>query len=115
MQTGCRLGAPSGDSAMQCALPLSCWDLESQRAAALRGARQRPRSAVRVLTCPCLSPPQCPSTIGEEKEYNPFLRTHCRELHRALGLQRLSGEDWDSFRARVLKEVRCRKDVYKAN
>ncbi|KAM7152903.1 putative thioesterase PNKD isoform 1-T1 [Macrochelys suwanniensis] len=57
----------------------------------------------------------CPSTIGEEKEYNPFLRTHCRELHRALGLQRLSGEDWDSFRARVLKEVRRRKDLYKAD
>ncbi|XP_026503513.1 probable hydrolase PNKD [Terrapene carolina triunguis] len=57
----------------------------------------------------------CPSTIGEEKEYNPFLRTHCWELHRALGLQRLRGEDWDSFRARVLKEVRHRKDLYKAN
>ncbi|XP_075789125.1 putative thioesterase PNKD isoform X2 [Pelodiscus sinensis] len=47
----------------------------------------------------------CPSTIGEEKEYNPFLRTHCRELHRALGLQPLSDEDWESFRARVLKEI----------
>uniref|UniRef100_A0A8C8SFC7 PNKD metallo-beta-lactamase domain containing n=1 Tax=Pelusios castaneus TaxID=367368 RepID=A0A8C8SFC7_9SAUR len=57
----------------------------------------------------------CPSTIGEEKEYNPFLRTHCRELHRALGMQPLSGEDWASFRARVLKEVRRRKDLYKAN
>ncbi|XP_074857575.1 putative thioesterase PNKD [Carettochelys insculpta] len=57
----------------------------------------------------------CPSTIGEEKEYNPFLRTHCRELHRALGLQPLSDEDWDSFRARVLREVRRRKDLYKAN
>uniref|UniRef100_K7G515 PNKD metallo-beta-lactamase domain containing n=1 Tax=Pelodiscus sinensis TaxID=13735 RepID=K7G515_PELSI len=57
----------------------------------------------------------CPSTIREEKEYNPFLRTHCRELHRALGLQPLSNEDWESFRARVLKEVRHRKDVYRAN
>nr|XP_025034221.1 probable hydrolase PNKD [Pelodiscus sinensis] len=47
----------------------------------------------------------CPSTIREEKEYNPFLRTHCRELHRALGLQPLSNEDWESFRARVLKEI----------
>ncbi|XP_060629549.2 probable hydrolase PNKD [Anolis sagrei] len=57
----------------------------------------------------------CPSTIGEEKQYNPFLRTHCQAIQDAMGLQRQSGEDWDAFRARVLKEVRLRKDVYKAN
>ncbi|XP_067155311.1 uncharacterized protein [Apteryx mantelli] len=56
----------------------------------------------------------CPSTIGEEKTYNPFLRTHRRELQEALGLTRRSGEPADAFRARVLKEVRRRKDLYKA-
>uniref|UniRef100_A0ACB8G1J2 Uncharacterized protein n=1 Tax=Sphaerodactylus townsendi TaxID=933632 RepID=A0ACB8G1J2_9SAUR len=57
----------------------------------------------------------CPSTISEEKQYNPFLRTHCQEVQEAMGLQRQRDEDWDIFRARVLKEVRRRKDVYKAN
>ncbi|KAL7991842.1 hypothetical protein Chor_016098 [Crotalus horridus] len=57
----------------------------------------------------------CPSTIGEEKQYNPFLRTHCQEIQEAMGLQRQRDEDWSTFRARVLKEVRLRKDVYKAN
>ncbi|NWJ11856.1 PNKD hydrolase, partial [Crypturellus undulatus] len=56
----------------------------------------------------------CPSTLGEEQSYNPFLRTHRRELHEALGLARSSGESRDAFRARVLKEVRRRKDLYKA-
>ncbi|XP_064370847.1 probable hydrolase PNKD isoform X3 [Dromaius novaehollandiae] len=56
---------------------------------------------------------QCPSTIGEEKSYNPFLRTHRRELQEALGLTRRSGEPCDAFRARVLSEVRRRKDLYK--
>ncbi|XP_046778093.1 probable hydrolase PNKD isoform X2 [Gallus gallus] len=56
----------------------------------------------------------CPSTLGEERTYNPFLRTHRRELQEALGLQRGSGEHHDAFRARVLREVRRRKDLYKA-
>ncbi|KAM4697499.1 putative thioesterase PNKD [Rhinophrynus dorsalis] len=55
----------------------------------------------------------CPSTIGEEKEYNPFLRTHCRDLHLALDLQRGKDEEWNHFRARVLEEVRRRKDLFK--
>ncbi|XP_041118032.1 probable hydrolase PNKD isoform X2 [Polyodon spathula] len=55
----------------------------------------------------------CPSTIREEKEYNPFLRSHSTELHQALGLQQESEEDWIKFRARVLEEVRRRKDVFK--
>ncbi|XP_030065087.1 probable hydrolase PNKD [Microcaecilia unicolor] len=55
----------------------------------------------------------CPSTLGEEKEYNPFLRTHCQDLHEALGLQQGSEEDWNHFRARVLEEVRRRKDLFK--
>ncbi|XP_056145412.1 probable hydrolase PNKD [Lampris incognitus] len=53
-----------------------------------------------------------PSTIREEKEYNPFLRLHCPDLHLALGLQQLPDEDWTHFRARVLEELRRRKDIY---
>ncbi|XP_049674030.1 probable hydrolase PNKD isoform X2 [Accipiter gentilis] len=56
----------------------------------------------------------CPSTLGEEQTYNPFLRTHRPELQAALGLRRGGGEHPDTFRARVLKEVRRRKDLYKA-
>ncbi|XP_033917518.1 probable hydrolase PNKD [Melopsittacus undulatus] len=56
----------------------------------------------------------CPSTLGEEQTYNPFLRTHRPELHAALGLQQGAGEHPSAFRARVLKEVRRRKDLYKA-
>ncbi|NXV16460.1 PNKD hydrolase, partial [Cepphus grylle] len=55
----------------------------------------------------------CPSTLGEEQTYNPFLRTHRPELQAALGLRRGGGEHPDAFRARVLKEVRRRKDLYK--
>ncbi|XP_075285843.1 LOW QUALITY PROTEIN: putative thioesterase PNKD [Opisthocomus hoazin] len=56
----------------------------------------------------------CPSTLGEEQSYNPFLRTHRPELQAALGLRRGGGEHPDAFRARVLKEVRRRKDLYTA-
>ncbi|NWS44855.1 PNKD hydrolase, partial [Probosciger aterrimus] len=56
----------------------------------------------------------CPSTLGEEQTYNPFLRTHRPELHAALGLRQGVGEHLNAFRARVLKEVRRRKDLYKA-
>ncbi|XP_073707753.1 probable hydrolase PNKD [Garra rufa] len=55
----------------------------------------------------------CPSTLAEEKQYNPFLRSHCQDLHRALGLQQKLDEDWTSYRARVLEELRRRKDIYK--
>ncbi|XP_072436089.1 probable hydrolase PNKD [Chiloscyllium punctatum] len=54
----------------------------------------------------------CPSTIGEEKEYNPFLRTHSSDLHEALGVERQLDEDWTCFRSRVLEEVRKRKDIF---
>ncbi|XP_040005041.1 probable hydrolase PNKD isoform X2 [Xiphias gladius] len=53
-----------------------------------------------------------PSTIGEEKQYNPFLRSHSAELHLALGLKQFQDEDWTQFRARVLEELRKRKDLY---
>ncbi|KAJ3591954.1 hypothetical protein NHX12_007084 [Muraenolepis orangiensis] len=54
----------------------------------------------------------CPSTIGDEKAYNPFLRLHSPELQRALGLQQLQDEDYTEFRARVLVELRKHKDLY---
>ncbi|XP_078408795.1 putative hydrolase PNKD isoform X1 [Cetorhinus maximus] len=47
----------------------------------------------------------CPSTIGEEKEYNPFLRTHSSDLHDALAIERKLNEDLTSFRSRVLEEI----------
>ncbi|XP_072301271.1 probable hydrolase PNKD [Eucyclogobius newberryi] len=53
-----------------------------------------------------------PSTIGEEKAYNPFLRTDSADLHRALGLQQQQDEDWTQFRARVLEALRKRKDMF---
>ncbi|NWH68040.1 PNKD hydrolase, partial [Geococcyx californianus] len=54
----------------------------------------------------------CPSTLGEEQTYNPFLRTHRPELQAALGMQQGEGEDPNTFRAHVLKAVRKRKDLY---
>ncbi|XP_069792085.1 probable hydrolase PNKD isoform X2 [Narcine bancroftii] len=54
----------------------------------------------------------CPSTIGEEKEYNPFLRTHSSNLHGALGIEQEPSEDLTLFRSRVLEEVRKRKDIF---
>lgn len=74
--------------------------LPARGAASSRGAEQLP--------------PQCPSTLGEEQTYNPFLRTHRPELQEALRLWQDRGEDLDAFRARVLKEVRRRKDLYQA-
>ncbi|NXA32876.1 PNKD hydrolase, partial [Eudromia elegans] len=56
----------------------------------------------------------CPSSLGEERSYNPFLRAHRPELHEALGLARARGEAPDAFRVRVLAELRRRKDLYKA-
>ncbi|XP_068185419.1 probable hydrolase PNKD [Antennarius striatus] len=53
-----------------------------------------------------------PSTIGEERQYNPFLRSHSTELHQSLGIQQYQDEDWTQFRARVLEELRKRKDLF---
>uniref|UniRef100_A0A8C2ZHP7 PNKD metallo-beta-lactamase domain containing n=1 Tax=Cyclopterus lumpus TaxID=8103 RepID=A0A8C2ZHP7_CYCLU len=53
-----------------------------------------------------------PSTIGEERQYNPFLRSHSADLHLALGVQQFQDEDWTQFRARVLEELRKRKDLF---
>ncbi|XP_034740546.1 probable hydrolase PNKD [Etheostoma cragini] len=54
----------------------------------------------------------CPSTVGEERQYNPFLRSHSAELHLALGVEQFQDEDWTQFRARVLEELRKRKDLF---
>ncbi|KYO29644.1 ciliogenesis-associated TTC17-interacting protein isoform A [Alligator mississippiensis] len=48
----------------------------------------------------------CPSTLGEECAYNPFLRTQSPEVQAALGLRRRGSEDSTAFRARVLGELR---------
>uniref|UniRef100_A0A7N4PG36 PNKD metallo-beta-lactamase domain containing n=1 Tax=Sarcophilus harrisii TaxID=9305 RepID=A0A7N4PG36_SARHA len=55
----------------------------------------------------------CPSTIGEEKTYNPFLRTHCLALQEALGPLPGPGGDAGPSRARLLEELRRRKDQHK--
>lgn len=72
------------------------------------GGSERPAGDAEQL------PPQCPSTLGEEQTYNPFLRTHRPELQAVLGLRQSRGEHPDAFRARVFKEVRKSKDLYKA-
>ncbi|XP_068429294.1 probable hydrolase PNKD [Clinocottus analis] len=54
----------------------------------------------------------CPSTIGEERQYNPFLRSHSADLHLALDVQQFQDEDWTQFRARVLEALRKRKDLF---
>ncbi|XP_051512168.1 probable hydrolase PNKD [Myxocyprinus asiaticus] len=54
----------------------------------------------------------CPSTLADEKQYNPFLWSHTQDLHCALGLQQKQNEDWTSYRAHVLEEQRRQKDIY---
>nr|XP_058156109.1 probable hydrolase PNKD isoform X1 [Dasypus novemcinctus] len=55
----------------------------------------------------------CPSTLGEERSYNPFLRTHCLALQEALGPgPGLPGDDGCS-RAQLLEELRRLKDLHK--
>ncbi|BFY98046.1 hypothetical protein BsWGS_01085 [Bradybaena similaris] len=57
----------------------------------------------------------CPSTIGEEKTYNPFLRTSDESILRAIGMIS-SGELIqlsDESRARALNTVREHKDQFK--
>ncbi|XP_041366148.1 probable hydrolase PNKD [Gigantopelta aegis] len=62
--------------------------------------------------------PTCPSTIGEEKKYNPFLRTGQESLLHAIGL--CEGDNFEhstepgfEIRAQALAEVRSRKDLFK--
>jgi len=56
-----------------------------------------------------------PSTIGEEKTFNPFLRTDQPSIIQAVGLdkEKDSTADRDALRAKVLAEVRTRKDHFR--
>ncbi|KAL4222989.1 hypothetical protein ACF0H5_019030 [Mactra antiquata] len=60
----------------------------------------------------------CPTTIGDELKYNPFLRTDQESILKSLSLQ--SSDDLtmlvppdDDNRARILEELRERKDNFK--
>ncbi|XP_071112038.1 probable hydrolase PNKD [Haliotis cracherodii] len=59
--------------------------------------------------------PTCPSTVGDEKKYNPFLRTGEKSVLSQLGLVNM--EDFspptDQVRAQALGEIRERKDKFK--
>ena len=57
---------------------------------------------------------QCPSTIGAEKLYNPFLRTDDKALQVALQINPSSRfKSANQLRTFVLAECRARKDVFK--
>ncbi|ERE86621.1 putative hydrolase PNKD-like protein [Cricetulus griseus] len=56
----------------------------------------------------------CPSTLGEERTYNPFLRTHCLALQEALGPGPGSTSDDGYSRAQLLEELRRLKDMHKS-
>lgn len=61
---------------------------------------------------------QCPSTIGEELLYNPFLRTKHECLLRAAGIVCADEEEQlnapsDELRAKALAEIREQKDSFK--
>ncbi|XP_039700672.1 putative thioesterase PNKD isoform X1 [Pteropus medius] len=56
----------------------------------------------------------CPSTLGEERSYNPFLRTHCLVLQEALGPGLGPSEDDGYSRAQLLEKLRRLKDLHKS-
>ncbi|MBZ3880625.1 putative hydrolase PNKD [Sciurus carolinensis] len=56
----------------------------------------------------------CPSTLGEERSYNPFLRTHCLALQEALGPGPGPTGDDGCSRAQLLEELRRLKDMHKS-
>lgn len=58
--------------------------------------------------------PQCPSTLGEERSYNPFLRTHCLVLQEALGPSPGPTGDDGCSRAQLLERLRQLKDLHKS-
>ncbi|XP_078311682.1 putative thioesterase PNKD [Crassostrea virginica] len=58
----------------------------------------------------------CPSTIEEEIRYNPFLRTSEPDIIQAVstrGQLVFNSEITDETRAKILREIRYRKDTYK--
>uniref|UniRef100_A0AC11ESH3 PNKD metallo-beta-lactamase domain containing n=1 Tax=Ovis aries TaxID=9940 RepID=A0AC11ESH3_SHEEP len=56
----------------------------------------------------------CPSTLGEERSYNPFLRTHCLVLQEALGPSPGPTGDDGYSRAQLLERLRQLKDLHKS-
>lgn len=58
--------------------------------------------------------PQCPSTLGEERSYNPFLRTHCLVLQETVGPGPGPAEDDGCSRAQLLEKLRRLKDLHKS-
>ncbi|OWF42569.1 probable hydrolase PNKD [Mizuhopecten yessoensis] len=59
----------------------------------------------------------CPSTIGDEKMYNPFLRTSIESVLKSLGVTWTGPfqPPTDNVRAQALAEVRRQKDTLKYN
>lgn len=58
----------------------------------------------------------CPSTIEEERSYNPFLRTSERSVIEAVSVgSEIEDGVSDETRAKILKEIRTMKDNYKYN
>ncbi|KAK3731222.1 hypothetical protein QZH41_011196, partial [Actinostola sp. cb2023] len=55
----------------------------------------------------------CPSSIGEEKQYNPFLRTHIHEVISAVGLDVPPEQNANLQATSVLMALRERKDNFK--
>ena len=56
---------------------------------------------------------QCPSTVLEEKSYNPFLRTGEDALLKAMAVEKGKEGISDELRAQTLAEIRERKDKFK--
>ena len=56
---------------------------------------------------------QSPSTLSEEKLYNPFLRTHVTSFVESLGFGQSGEALTDEKRAAALKLIRERKDKFK--
>nr|KAF6450914.1 PNKD metallo-beta-lactamase domain containing [Molossus molossus] len=56
----------------------------------------------------------CPSTLGEERSYNPFLRTHCLVLQETVGPGPGPTEDDSYSRAQLLEKLRRLKDLHKS-
>ncbi|NWW93795.1 PNKD hydrolase, partial [Rhynochetos jubatus] len=97
---------PGHEYALECLTFASLLELDNpaleQKLRWATQQRQEKRSTVRLGGGPWLQPPLTPSLDGDPAPPP------------SLGLRRGGGEHPDAFRARVLKEVRRRKDLYKA-
>ncbi|RDD45818.1 putative hydrolase PNKD [Trichoplax sp. H2] len=56
----------------------------------------------------------CPSTIDEEKSYNPFLRSHIPEISKTLGCPEQTDYHNQNHRAEVVSLLRSKKNSFKA-